>query len=342
MKIRQFLPLFSLCTLAFSTALSSCAPVKNSSTTPASSTRNLAQPSKIMDVWTKRRAIYDVNRRAPLELKSISRAQNSAATVEKMTIRGVGGDVVPFYIVSPLGATAQNRAPGIVLVHGLTQNIDQMLFAAQFYAAQGYASVIPEIVNHGERMKAGHALFGSDVASLRADAIQSVGDIRRTLDVFAARPNIDSQRIGLIGLSLGSILGSITTALDNRIQTAIFAVGGADWRTILSTSQISSDKTKAEARQLNAQQIALLDDVDPKNFVGKIAPRPVLMLNGKRDTIIPVAAAKAFYNAAGQPKKQIWFDAGHFLPVMEVAIPINDWLEQHLKKPAATTVALRK
>jgi len=293
-----------------------------------------------MDIWAKRRAIYETNLSTPLGLKSLSHTQNAAATVEKMTIRGVDGDVVPFYIVTPLGATPQNRVPGIVLVHGLTQNIDQMLFAAQFYAAQGYASVIPEIVNHGERMQSGHALFGSDVVSLRADIIESVGDIRRTLDVFAARPNVDNKRIGLVGLSLGSILGSITTALDTRIQTAIFAVGGADWRTILSTSQISSDKTKAAARQLNAQQIALLDDVDPKNFVGRIAPRPVLMLNGKRDTIIPVAAAKAFFQSAREPKKQIWFDADHFLPVMEVAGPINDWLQAHLMKPAATTVAL--
>lgn len=258
-----------------------------------------------------------------------------------MTIRGVNGDVVPFYIVTPLAATPQNRVPGIVFVHGLTQNIDQMLFAAQFYAAQGYAVAIPEIVNHGERKQANHALFGSDVVSLRADTIQSVGDIRRVLDVFASRPNVDKSRIGLVGLSLGSILGSITTALDSRIQTAVFAVGGADWRTILSQSDISSDKTKGAALALSKTQLAFLDDVDPKNFVGKIAPRATLFLNGKRDNIIPVAAAKIFYTSAKAPKKQIWFDSDHFLPVMQVAQPINEWLAQHLQTPA-TTVALRR
>ncbi len=321
-------------------AMSSCAKPQQSST------RTLAAPvsttATTTDPWTKRVSLYEENRNAPLQTKTVSRTQNTVANVEKMTIRGVNGDIVPFYIVTPLSATEKNRVPGIILIHGLTQNIDQMLFAAQYYAAQGYAVVIPEIVNHGERKTSHHALFGSDVVSLRADIIESVGDIRRTLDVFAARPNVDSQRIGLFGLSLGSILGSVTTALDNRIQTAVFAVGGADWRTILENSVISSDKTKTAVRALNAQQIALLDDVDPKSFVGKIAPRPVLMLNGKRDTIIPVAAAQAFFQAAHEPKKQLWFDADHFLPVMEVAEPINQWLQQHLKSPSATTVAFKR
>ncbi len=312
-------------------------------TTPQKSISSIRSSTRSapIDAFAKRRALYETNRRAPLQLKNVSKSDNSVAIVKKMTIRGVNGDVVPFYIVTPLNATPQNRVAGIVLVHGLTQNIDQMLFAAQFYAAQGYAVAIPEIVNHGDRKTVHHALFGSDVRSLRADLIQSVGDIRRVMDVFAARPNVDKNRISLVGLSLGSILGSITTALDNRIHTAVFAVGGGDWRTILSQSDISSDKTKSEALALSKTQLALLDDVDPKNFVGKIAPRATLFLNGKRDNIIPVAAAKIFFQAAKEPKKQIWFDSDHFLPVMDVAQPINQWLREHLQTPA-TTVALRR
>ena len=352
MKNCQFLPLFSLSALLFSGALGSCAQTKTPASgtataqAPTSSTRKAVQPAtqpaKVVDVWAKRRAIYDYDRSAPLELKSISRQQNNGVVTEKMTVRGVRGATEPFYIVSPATATAKNRAPGLILIHGLGGDIEQMLFIAQLYAGQGYACLIPEIVNHGERYNGSHARFGTDVTSLRSDIIESVGDIRRTLDVFATRPQIDSQRIGLVGISLGSILGTMTTAVDERIATAIFTVGGADWRTILGQSNISSSATKDATQKLNAAQIALLDDVDPKNFAGHIAPRPILLLNGKRDNIIPAAAAKALFQAAREPKKQIWFDSGHLLPVFEIAAPINEWLEEHLKKPAATTVALRK
>ncbi|HVF84807.1 MAG TPA: dienelactone hydrolase family protein, partial [Abditibacteriaceae bacterium] len=342
MKNRQFFPLFSLSALLFSGALSSCAQTKTPTSrmataqAPTSSTRKPVQPAKVVDVWTKRRAIYDYDRRVPLELKSISRQSNNGVLTEKMSVRGVRGATEPFYIVTPAAATANNRAPGLILIHGLGGDIEQMLFVAQLYANQGYASLIPEIVNHGERYSNSHARFGTDVTSLRSDIIESVGDIRRTLDVFAARPQIDAQRIGLVGISLGSILGTMTTSVDERIATAVFTVGGADWRTILGQSDISSSSTKDATQKLSAAQIALLDDVDPKNFVGHIAPRPILLLNGKRDNIIPVAAARTFFQSAREPKKQIWFDSGHLLPVLEVAAPINDWLEDHLKKPAAT------
>lgn len=301
-----------------------------------SSTRNGKYAPKTVvkmpiDPWIARRALYYYDAKAPLELKSLSRVQNGGAITEKLTLRGVKGATEPFYIVTPVSASSNNRVLGFVLIHGLQGNIDSMLFIAQLYAAQGYAVLIPEIVNHGERISATHAGFGTDLTSLRADAIESVGDMRRTLDVFAARPQVDNQRIGLVGLSLGSILGSLMTAVDDRIRTAVFNVGGGDWKTLLGQSVITAPDMKTKIAALTPQQIALLDDIDPKNFVGRIAPRPVLMLNGKQDTIIPVASARIFFEAAKQPKKQIWFDSGHFLPVMEAATPINDWLTTNLK-----------
>ncbi len=333
MKTRQFLLLFSLGALLFSGALSSCAQAQ----TPPTSTR--FTPKSVVDAWTKRRAIYDYDRRAPLEKKLVRRTQNSVSVIEKFTIRGVRGATEPFYIVMPLAASPKNRAPSLILIHGLTQNIDEMLIVAQLYAAQGYASLIPEYVNHGDRFSDRHARFGSDASGLRSDIIESVGDIRRTLDVFCARDEIDPKRIALVGFSLGAILGTMTTALDSRVSTAIFAVGGGDWRTILGDSSISSPKTKAAARALSAAQIALLDDVDPKNFVAQIAPRPVLMMNGRRDDIIPVAAAQIFFQSARSPKRQIWFDSGHILPVFQVAEPINSWLQQQLRASTKSTFA---
>ncbi|HEY0605912.1 MAG TPA: alpha/beta hydrolase, partial [Herpetosiphonaceae bacterium] len=45
--------------------------------------------------------------------------------------------------------------------------------------------------------------------------------------------------------------------------------------------------------------------VRPLDVVGKIAPRPLLIIHGSADAITPVSHARLLYEAAGQPK-ELW------------------------------------
>src|SRR5204862_6791531 len=44
------------------------------------------------------------------------------------------------------------------------------------------------------------------------------------------------------------------------------------------------------------------------------AGRPILMLNGKEDRIVPPDAARLLFDLAPEPKQQRWYDSGHPLP----------------------------
>ena len=45
-----------------------------------------------------------------------------------------------------------------------------------------------------------------------------------------------------------------------------------------------------------------------------LAPRPLLVIHGTRDKVLPVANARKIYDAAGQPKElRLFNDAGHGL-----------------------------
>ena len=66
--------------------------------------------------------------------------------------------------------------------------------------------------------------------------------------------------------------------------------------------------------------------IDPVNFAGHISPRPVLMVNGTEDMIIPKACAEALHQAAGEPKKIIWYDGGHLGVPPDVVQTIVQWL----------------
>lgn len=47
------------------------------------------------------------------------------------------------------------------------------------------------------------------------------------------------------------------------------------------------------------------EDIAPINYVGKISPRPILIIHGDKDTDVPVEAADKLYEEAGFPK-DIW------------------------------------
>lgn len=304
-----------------------------------SETGALAPP----DPWPQLKSLYNYDTARPLEAKVVKKTSDAVAVTRRLTLRGARGATVPAYVILPTAASARQKVPGVVLLHGKGGSIEDMVVAAQFLAAQGYASLIPEIVGHGARRTANSpSLFGGKPEPLREGLLESIQDIRRALDYFVAQPEVDARRIGLMGVSLGAIMGSITTAVEPRIATCVLVVGGADWRVLLAQSQEQDARRRREQGGTpTPEELALLEAVDPKNFAGHIAPRPALLINGRKDDIVPGDAARALFAATKEPKKQIWLDADHFLPPTEVATLLLDWLDTHLKTGTRKLTARR-
>jgi len=100
---------------------------------------------------------------------------------------------------------------------------------------------------------------------------QSVCDLSRTLDGLISLPAIDAGRIGALGLGHGAAIVAIFASLDPRIK----AVALADCRAIRS------------------------HEIDPQEFVGRIGPRPVLLMETN-----PSKAGDALYEACADPRRR--------------------------------------
>jgi fermentation-respiration switch protein FrsA (DUF1100 family) len=48
-----------------------------------------------------------------------------------------------------------------------------------------------------------------------------------------------------------------------------------------------------------------LDELEPRKVVGRLAPRPLLLIHGGADEVVPPGDADEIFAAAGQPK-QLW------------------------------------
>jgi hypothetical protein len=51
--------------------------------------------------------------------------------------------------------------------------------------------------------------------------------------------------------------------------------------------------------------------LDPVHWVGRISPRPFIMVNASGDERLPRSAVDALYGAAREPKELIWMTGAH-------------------------------
>jgi fermentation-respiration switch protein FrsA (DUF1100 family) len=128
---------------------------------------------------------------------------------------------------------------------------------------------------------------------------------------------LPGARIGMIGYSMGAAVALLTAAIEPAIQVVVADSPFATIRDLLAHAY--------QRRRLPSRLILELSDalnrwrygypfeaVRPIDAVEMIAPRPVLIIHGAADTLIPVEHAYRLYAAASEPK-ELWIveDAAH-------------------------------
>ena len=78
--------------------------------------------------------------------------------------------------------------------------------------------------------------------------------------------------------------------------------------------------------------------VEPLRDIKKISPRPILLIQGGKDSIVDPRDATLLYNAAGEPK-ELWFlpevdhCGAYFADRVVYTQKVRDFFELYLKKP---------
>ena len=133
------------------------------------------------------------------------------------------------------------------------------------------------------------------------------------LDYLLSRPDVDPERIELVGASFGTPFATIAAARDRRVTRLWLAHGGGDTYALIARG-LERDITFGPARALVAGLANLLASgprFTPEKWVGQIAPRPVVMLNAEEDEKIPRRSVDLLYAAAGEPRELVWLPGQH-------------------------------
>ena len=228
--------------------------------------------------------------------------------------------------------------PAVVVLHILGGEFPLSQTVASALARARVAALFVKMPYYGERRsaKSSRRMISRDPRETVEGMTQAVLDVRRAAAWLSSRPEVDQQRLGVTGISLGGIMSSLSAAGEPRFRKVANYLGGGQ----LAEHLWAKDHPDAEAfrrewlamGQTRESFIKTLDPVDPVTHGALLKDRDVLMVAAKNDEIIPPAATIALWESIEKRPELVWLDAGHitaakFLPgeMGRLAGFFNDW-----------------
>lgn len=153
----------------------------------------------------------------------------------------------------------------------------------------------------------------AQVPPIRRALYDSPPAVTLALDYLLGRPDVDAGRVELVGASFGASFATIAAARDRRVTRLWIAHGGGKPMAMISAG-LEREISFAPLRWPVAGLATLLASgprFAAERWVGRVSPRPVVMLNALEDERIPRASVEALWNAAREPKSQVWLPGPH-------------------------------
>ena len=214
----------------------------------------------------------------------------------------------PLTIHSSTGVTLSGRffrgteGATIVVSHGYGGDQDEMLPVANALHAAGF-----NVVTYNERGQSG------GVRS-RSEALESK-DLRSVIDVVSRHAYVNPNEIGEFGFSMGGATTILEAASDPRVKAVVDDAGWSqvkDWARSSPSDAILKPTSLFSPLSLKLFELRTgvdLNSISPKNFIARISPRPVFILQGTADTDVPPSASLVNYAHAKAPRT-LWMVPG--------------------------------
>jgi dienelactone hydrolase len=211
------------------------------------------------------------------------------------------------------------------------QRVARMM--ATHLAQNHIAALIVQMAYYGPRRPPGsrRRLLSPDIEQTLVAVQQTVLDLRRATAWMAARPEVDPERLGIMGTSLGSFMAALTAEMEPRLKRVAVLLGGGgfvdafydDPRVLLlRTIWELTGGTKAEVMRAIAP-------ADPITCAANLKARKLLILAGKQDEIVPPCMAEALWRASGRQHIE-WFDCGHYTALLYL-LPALKLVVEHFR-----------
>jgi dienelactone hydrolase len=262
-------------------------------------------------------ALFEYDRGAPLRFRDRGVVNKDyPVPIHDVSFAGAAGRRASAYLVVPPG---KGPYPGVVYLHGTGGGRLDMLPQATWLAGRRAVTLSLD----SPYIRAGATLTRRGVAALRQDRdriAQAVVDVRRALDLLGAHPKVDGERLGVVGFSAGAKTAAIVAGVDERVDAAVLASGGAP--------DPENFAFYAPAA-LRPQVRRVLEATDAARFLARTHNAALLVQIGRRDELVPNADLNRLAAAARGRKDVRRYVAGHELNEQAQRQQL-DWLVEQL------------
>ena len=264
------------------------------------------------------------NRRITCETVAVERREHYVLETLRLDLNGV--EPVPAYFTRPVGA--EGRTPVVVFdhSHGGAYEIGKEEFVAPrsylhsppyatALAQEGYSGVCIDHWAFGERRgRRESEIFKEMLWRGQVMWGMMVFDSIRAVDYLHTREDVDTGRIGTLGLSMGSTMAWWLAALDERVKVCIDLCCMTEFEELIKTRGL-------DGHGIYYYVPRLLLHFSTAEINELICPRAHLCLAGNYDGLTPPAgldkvdrSLRAAYRKAGRPQawEMVRYDQGHF------------------------------
>jgi len=252
--------------------------------------------------------------------------------IEKGFIYSEAAEKVPVLIYKPVH-TGLKSFPVVICLHGTGGSKEDESIRSLLYQLTkiGIMGVAIDARYHGERIAGGANKSEQYVEAVisawkNSDNKQqqhpffydTVYDLWRLTDYLITRPDVQANRIGMMGISMGGIETWMAASVDKRIKVAVPVIAAQSFKWSLENDswkgrartiwkaheQAAKDLgdttvTKENVRLLwNKLLPGITDKCDCPSMIRLFAPRPLLLLNNEKDMNCPLAGAQIAFEAA--------------------------------------------
>ena len=312
------------------------------------------QPIAAAADWPKRRAHILSNlqlvmgpmppddRKVPPDVQVYDEVRLQKYVRKTISYASEAGDRVPAFLLVP--NETKGRVPAMLCLHQTTaigkqepagMGIKNLAYAAEL-AERGMVAIAPDYPGFGDYKIDAYA------KGYVSATMKGIWNHRRAVDVLQSLPEVDGQRIGVIGHSLGGHNSLFVSVFEPRIKAAVTSCG------FNAFPKYFKGNLKGWSHKGYMPRIATEYGADPKRMpfdfteiLGAIAPRPVFINAPLRDANFEVsgvqdcvAAAAPVYELLGAKDalRPVYPDAAHDFPP-EVRKQAYEFLEATLRSP---------
>lgn len=254
--------------------------------------------------------------------------------------------------------------PAVMVLHGFggNKNGGMPVVAAELFAKLGYVTLRFDMRGCGN----------SEGVRGRVICLEQVEDTKSAVSFLAGRKEVKADRIAVMGFSFGAAVAVYTAGVDERVAACISVGGWGDGEKKFRKQHESLEAWKkfsdmlAEGRKQLAEGKSMTVprfDIVPirpgmranlaegsilefpfevvesmvafraNEVVGRIAPRPLLLLHPSNDSVTPTDQSIGLFEHAGQPTDlHLVADVDHFMLAENNAVVhaiLRSWLAKY-------------